>query len=376
MRVFIFSILLISAAFLFAEEMYLEVPETAESVPVPEFIDLNKADFSKAPDQHIVVRGDTLWDLSSNYLKSPWYWPKVWSINPQIANPHLIYPGNPVYFKGTGEMIIPSADDGDFSDEYARTGRSIVRTPDSFKEYVQLGGNFRITKFKNEEFLLMDITRNAFISNEKMKESGVVFGSFLQKELLATGDMVYVKLDNFETNIGNFVQFYRKEKSVTHPVTEKNVGSMVVILGKGRVLDINTKGIAKVKIIKSFREILRKDRVRSWEEEVTGNINITKPDGDIKATILTSYDPISEYGTGNLVFIDKGADSGLKRGDMLTVKLRRDGLNSISDEEIDKIPYEPIGELVLVKTEKTTSTAYITKSLFSIKRGFIATSEN
>jgi nucleoid-associated protein YgaU len=43
---------------------------------------------------HTVVKGDTLWDLSQNYLGSPWYWPKVWSYNPEIANPHWIYPGN------------------------------------------------------------------------------------------------------------------------------------------------------------------------------------------------------------------------------------------------------------------------------------------
>src|SRR5215471_14225181 len=51
---------------------------------------------------HTVVRGDTLWDLSQHYLGTPWYWPKVWSYNPEIANPHWIYPGNQVRFFGSG----------------------------------------------------------------------------------------------------------------------------------------------------------------------------------------------------------------------------------------------------------------------------------
>ncbi|HET9036384.1 MAG TPA: LysM peptidoglycan-binding domain-containing protein, partial [Myxococcaceae bacterium] len=58
----------------------------------------------EAPSQiHTVEKGDTLWDLSSKYLGSPWYWPKVWSYNPQIANPHWIYPGNQVrFYPGNG----------------------------------------------------------------------------------------------------------------------------------------------------------------------------------------------------------------------------------------------------------------------------------
>ena len=56
-----------------------------------------------APDKHVVVRGDTLWDISATFLKSPWRWPEVWQLNrEQIANPHLIYPGDIVYLDTSG----------------------------------------------------------------------------------------------------------------------------------------------------------------------------------------------------------------------------------------------------------------------------------
>jgi hypothetical protein len=59
----------------------------------------------EAPNaSHTVERGDTLWDLSRKFLGSPWYWPKVWSYNPDIANPHWIYPGNMVRFYGADEQ--------------------------------------------------------------------------------------------------------------------------------------------------------------------------------------------------------------------------------------------------------------------------------
>src|SRR5690606_13908514 len=56
-----------------------------------------------APDKHVVVKGDTLWDISATFLKSPWRWPEVWQLNrEQIANPHLIYPGDIVYLDTSG----------------------------------------------------------------------------------------------------------------------------------------------------------------------------------------------------------------------------------------------------------------------------------
>ena len=63
----------------------------------------------QADEVHTVKEGDTLWDLSERELGSPWYWPKVWSYNPQIDNPHMIYPGNTIRFS-------PAAKDGTADD--------------------------------------------------------------------------------------------------------------------------------------------------------------------------------------------------------------------------------------------------------------------
>src|SRR5580658_3683488 len=66
-------------------------PEAAAAAPATDTRDMVKP---TAPKEYVVKRGDTLWGIASMYLKDPWLWPEVWIINPQVPNPHLIYPGD------------------------------------------------------------------------------------------------------------------------------------------------------------------------------------------------------------------------------------------------------------------------------------------
>lgn len=64
---------------------------------------------SDLPDRYTVVKGDTLWDISSRFLNNPWYWPEIWHVNPQIENPHLIFPGDElvlVYIDGQRRITV------------------------------------------------------------------------------------------------------------------------------------------------------------------------------------------------------------------------------------------------------------------------------
>jgi len=91
---------------------------------------------SDHPDEYVVVRGDTLWDISGRFLDKPWQWPAIWQANPQIANPHLIYPGDVislVYIDGIPQLRVRRGDTVKLSPKVREIGRDDAIKAVSFK---------------------------------------------------------------------------------------------------------------------------------------------------------------------------------------------------------------------------------------------------
>src|SRR5450830_274831 len=142
-----------------------------------------------APDKHVVVKGDTLWDISGAFLRNPWCWPQVWGMNrDEIRNPHWIYPGQIVYFdRKNGRLSLVKPGSGDASEGLPTTRLS----PQVRTEGMGAGAIASIPAGAIEPF----VTRPLIVDEGQMQGAPRVVAQQDGHIYLGVGDKLYVRGD-------------------------------------------------------------------------------------------------------------------------------------------------------------------------------------
>lgn len=312
------------------------------------------------PDSYTVRRGDTLWGICGTFFQNPYQWPRIWSYNPQIQNPHWIYPGDLVHL-GTGgaNLAQPSAQQPQNQGSLVDRRRQVVP----------------------QTVFLRD---TGFISDDDREDWGEINGSAEDKMFLTDTDEAYMRVGpNHDIKLG-------QELTVFRPVRKVPGGNLVQIQGTVRVdrWDPATR-IARARVVESLDVIERGARIGPVGRrfEVVPPVRNQK---DVNAQVLASVYPHNFYGQNQVVFLDKGEEDGLKTGNRLFVIRRGDAwhkslasdvaglriaLESDSPAETErpptirdsKAPLEVIGELRILTTRKHTSAALVTQSTKEIE---------
>ncbi len=307
---------------------------------------------------YTIQKGDTLWGLSSRFLYSPFLWPELWKENADvpIPNPHLIYPGQRIRLIHRDELkggqTGPIEDVGD--GEYAPSPSSL-ETPAS----VGPAGPGDVKK-KPSYIIYSLIDRVGFVKKVPIYDPiGSIFESKDDKEMLSSGDLLYVKQIGLTPIIlGKRYTVYRKIDVLKDNVTKETIGTQYYILGVIEIIK-NEPRFSVAKVIRTFRTLRIGDFIMPFERKQT-KIPIVKSAKNIKGKIVGSDDLTNIFGQYSVCFINKGKKDGLARGQQYTVYYQETSeINTVTKETVNLTPIE-YGTLVVLHTEETTSTALIT----------------
>ena len=325
------------------------------------------------PSVHLVQKGDTLWAICDQTFQNPYQWPRIWSYNPQIQNPHWIYPNEQVRLKPGVPLTAPT---GAMAPE--------VRTPETG------GGGATVAMTQRTPPGTIFLRDQGFVNDDATLNWGSIVGSPQDKMYLSDFDEAYVRVGpGHDVKIGQDLTVFR-------PVRPVADGQVIAIQGTLRVDDWNPETrIARAQVVETMDAIERGARVGP----VPRSFQVVAPrrnQAEVVAHVTISTQTHVFYGQNQVVFIDQGADAGLEPGNRLFVVRHGDAWRKsmVTDQTARRIvgeseehavlentprlrneealPEEVTAELRVVNVQKKSATCLVTQSRREIEPGEIA----
>ena len=223
---------------------------------------------------YTIKKGDTLWDISSKFLKDPFLWPTVWQRNPYITNPHWIYPGNPIRLSAI-ELTKKEEPKEEIKKEPKQVSeekpKEMVREPEVKKVEPPppppVAAEVKPAKVEEKPLYFPEIRDAGFMSDIPYRGIGVVLESKEGKSLMSGGDIVYLAFKTSESIlIGNKYTVFRVSEEIRHPMTDIKVGRKYNIIGNIQVIDQHGKFFT-AKVIECFDALQRGDLIKPYSKE-------------------------------------------------------------------------------------------------------------
>ena len=264
---------------------------------------------SDAPDRHVVVKGDTLWDISGKFFKDPWKWPHIWDMNKDtIKDPHWIYPGDVIVLdRASGTLRIGQADtvSTGSSDNVIKLS-PIVREGRSTHDAIPSIPANAIAPFLSQPLA---------VEEGALKDAPTLIGAREGRVILGAHDIGFVK--GLASDKGNHWQVYRPGKTFVDPDTKEVLGVEAVYLGNVEVTDF--ADVSTVLITHSVQEINQGDRLVAPSGEVISTYLPRAPENNISASVISVYGGVSQAGQNTVITLNKGKRDGLESGHVLAL---------------------------------------------------------
>ncbi len=297
------------------------------------------------PIIYTVKQGDTLWDVSQRFIKDPYYWPNLWSHNPAIGNPHLIYPGQKLrIFDGRIE-IIP------VGESTSEVGAAVI-TPEEILLIPTYGG------------------AQSFISNSEVDSLGTLVDTVDNRVMVTTDDTVFLEMKDLAATkpgdvyelitLGPKIFHPAREKKFGHQLSDQSIGFQTIQLGTLEITEV-TQTVAVATITNALREILRGSKLRPYRP-IPDHIPRLLADVALEGYILTDDIGKLAMGQWEVVLIDIGSDNGLQVGHELDIYRRREATEQADKEKDLVLPDIDLGDAIVLEVRDGFAEALITRT--------------
>lgn len=314
---------------------------------------------------YLVIKGDTLWDISAKEIVDPFLWPKIWKENPDIKNPDRIYPGQKVRIPLHLLKIVAEQKPVEEVIEEVKEVEEVVAIPEPQviepvveeppapveRKIIPVKKNYIV----NKDILIASGYITDYITPE-IKSLGKITGTPTGRALLGINDYAYITT-NVEANKGDKFYIIRPVKIITHPKTKVALGHLIEVRG---ILETVGDEDGKIKgiITKSYDDIRTGDLLDTFYDIEPPIEEDTARTPDLNALIVASRQAKTISGFLDILFIDKGSNDGIEVGDILrTVSIDKDNGS------------RSVGVIQIINTKDSTATAIVKTSEMPIKVG-------
>ncbi len=297
------------------------------------------------PQTYVVKKGDTLWDISNMYLNSPWQWPEIWHVNPQVDNPHLIFPGdvlNLVYIGGKPKLVV-------------KRNRDVKLTPQ-----VRISELDRAIPAIPLDSIAPFLSHSRVLDNGELDKAPYVLAGKDGHIVTGAGDELFARgyFQDDEDTYGIF----RRGKPFVDPDTNEFLGMQALAIASSKLLSTEDD-IGTLALNVTNEEVRIGDRLLPDEEvKIQSNFYPSAPAGDLHGYIIAVEGGVSQIGAMDVVVLNKGARDGIEIGHVLAIYRAGETVRDTVTNEIVKVPDTRSGLLMVFKAFDKVSYGLVLKA--------------
>ncbi len=315
------------------------------------------------PETYVVVRGDTLWGIAGRFLRNPWDWPDIWEVNPEIENPHLIYPGDVIYL-----VWVDGA-------PRLRMTRGVAPPPER-RSGDRMEPQIRVLPLDEAiptiplEVIRPFLSRPQVVQENELDNAPYVLRSVDGRLMAGSGNRVYVR--GLSADGGNDWTIVRKGQAYRDPVTNELLGYEAEYVAEA-TMD-RTGDPATVVLISSQQEAMAGDRLIDLSgQQIETSLYPRAPSHNIEGHLVARLGGGLQIGQYHVIVINRGDNDGLEPGMVLSIWQKGEEMVDTVGPRGGKVqlPDERVGEVVVFRTSPRLSYGLVMRSARDMSVGDI-----